>query len=392
MNLSFRDWLYNEIADIETRDASHVHLVPVEGGQKLIYNFSANGENYTVSMTKFTGTRYQIDNLYSITFMGPKDYNLTGTAGTTANVIYSQVLLAIKKLLESYPVNGLYFSPQQESMRIIYQRFFKQFLSKTFMQIDNSYYIKKDVLREYLNKFPNQKLSNLKALLFYKREANRLTREAKNTKKALRILQKLIPTFAYFYGYGYTKKLAYLYKLISGDGEPQIKAIIDDEMQPYTRTISANETDVKYKPSEQEIQKFIMKLSEINQGLEWFFKSEDSEPLKKLMAQHGIAPKNISEELRKRLFKISNIGYPVIITKIDEENSSVAVIEKFGNSDRFYLGNYWFDNLAFKEDPSFKESREFLLKLANSDTFKNLHSNEMKEKLIQLMNKHGINI
>jgi hypothetical protein len=67
-------------------------------------------------------------------------------------------LAGAKKLLDSGNVNGLYFSPADKKMALIYRKFFEDYLSKDFIQPVKYLYLKKSFLRERIEKLaPEQK-------------------------------------------------------------------------------------------------------------------------------------------------------------------------------------------------------------------------------------------
>lgn len=148
---------------IEEAEREHNKTAEPEGYH---HEFNIGADNYRVDFYKVpeNDQRYDyrkvtdiigtIPGLFSITFKGPRDYDLTGTAGAGATKVYTQLLAAAKKLLESNNVNGLSFSPADKKMALVYRKFFEDYMSQDFIQPMPYLYIRKSFLKERMAKLP----------------------------------------------------------------------------------------------------------------------------------------------------------------------------------------------------------------------------------------------
>jgi hypothetical protein len=115
-------------------------------------NFEVDGEEFTVSFEK--GTKYlgsfTLDNVWDITFKGPQGYSTTGK-NKNATLIYRNLLLSVKKLLETEEVNGISFSAAEPAMALVYNQFYKQFLSKDFIRVETFTFVKRSIAKEVMD-------------------------------------------------------------------------------------------------------------------------------------------------------------------------------------------------------------------------------------------------
>lgn len=126
----------------------------------LEYKFDMDGKDYTVAFVKIKEHEYEgqeIEDIYSLTFEGPRGYSLTREEGGKATKIYTQLLLAAKKFLETQKVNGLSFTPADPGMALVYKRFVSQFLPKDFIQVSSDTYLKKSIVRELTKDMTDEK-------------------------------------------------------------------------------------------------------------------------------------------------------------------------------------------------------------------------------------------
>lgn len=128
--------------------------------QGYTHSWELDGKNYYARFEKKNtpaSTKNligEVPNIFSITFEGPEGYDLTGKEGGKATAIYSRLLAAAKKVLDSGEVNGLYFSPADEKMALMYRKFFEDYMSKDFIQPQKHFYLKKSFLKERLASLP----------------------------------------------------------------------------------------------------------------------------------------------------------------------------------------------------------------------------------------------
>ena len=138
---------------VEDRQELHRDEEPGEG---YTYSFTHEGDAYTVDMSKDKVNRLVGYSLpmtltsYNIEFSGPSGYSLTGSAGSSAVKIYSNMLAAIKKLMETEEVDAFTFSAAHPFMVPMYDRFFKTYLGNQFTQVHENMYMRNDRLKEAL--------------------------------------------------------------------------------------------------------------------------------------------------------------------------------------------------------------------------------------------------
>lgn len=266
--MNFKEWLLSEMGDILARDTSNIVLTPISQGG-YYYKFNHGDEWYTVMMTPPNLEKHHIEwpwptfdrtNFYEIAFSrGPQNsYKLTGKAGTGANNVYTQVLLAIKKLFETTQVDGLYFSPADSAMSLVYRRFFQQYLSKDFMQIDSFNYVRKDKIRKMLKgQSPIMKQVAYKSFINTNRrqiEKNRENRESQKLYRNYRIAaEKLKGQFVY----NRNNEVSFLAKV-----EPKSIALLtfNDNYIWYNHDTDYINLNTKETPSQEEIMMFLKAL------------------------------------------------------------------------------------------------------------------------------------
>jgi hypothetical protein len=124
-------------------------------------SFQHDGNNYSVNFERDKSQDYQgveVPGFFSIVFTGPKGTSSTKMAGTAATAIYTQLMLAVKKLIEIEQVNGLGFSPAEPGMGLVYQRFYRQYLQPGgFIRVDPYTYILKEWIKKNIKNSYNLK-------------------------------------------------------------------------------------------------------------------------------------------------------------------------------------------------------------------------------------------
>lgn len=147
--------------------AEHERTTPVRG---YTYEFNIGDNEYLVNFDKLDGesplSRYigDVPGMYSVEFKGPAGYQLTRQEGGGATKIYGQLLAAAKKLIDNGNVNGLYFTPAEDAMALMYRKFYEQYLSKEFIQPIKSYYIRRSWLKQKLESLP----PNMRQIIYNK--------------------------------------------------------------------------------------------------------------------------------------------------------------------------------------------------------------------------------
>lgn len=168
--MNFREFLrIDELFDLSSADTSGVEFNRVSN-QNYEYKFVHDGQVYTIDMTRetFLSVPLSADGAWGISFFGPSGLDLTGIAGMSATVIYRNLLLAVKKLMEIEEVNTLYFSPAQERMLAMYDIFYRKYLKPEppagpgFVRIDQHLYSRRDFLvaHNYINDESKKKMFN----------------------------------------------------------------------------------------------------------------------------------------------------------------------------------------------------------------------------------------
>jgi hypothetical protein len=156
--MNFRDYLkLDELFDIASMDTSDIELDRITGGYR--YEFEYEGEQFKVDMRR-TDANFDIgwSTAYDISLTGPYDYSLTGEAGMSANIIYRNMLLAVKKLFEKEDVEALKFLAYEPRMVPMYRLFYKKYLRPNpprgvgFIMVKDDLYVRKDIVRDKMKK------------------------------------------------------------------------------------------------------------------------------------------------------------------------------------------------------------------------------------------------
>ena len=169
-----------------------------ESSADVQYNFTIGSDNFEVSFNK--GSEYvsgfNIPDIWDITFEGPSGYSTTNK-NKNATLIYKQLLLSVKKLLETEKVNGVTFTPAEPAMALVYNQFYKQFLSNDFIRVQTFTLVKKEVVREILEgKWGGSEVSKNRfktLILNASREARMKLQQIKQQKATNRDLVKNVP-------------------------------------------------------------------------------------------------------------------------------------------------------------------------------------------------------
>lgn len=179
--LNFREWLgldlLGEISKLSHLRTSGIDLsprwsdnYPEDEDGSLEYKFSHNGNEYSVTMNKDVDGEHAIVpgigvskdlNVWDVAFTGPQIYKLTRSNASDAVSVYSKVLAALKRLLETREVDIISFSAYEPEMVPMYDRFFNQYLKGDFAMLrggETKTYIRKDKLADMMTRMtPEQR-------------------------------------------------------------------------------------------------------------------------------------------------------------------------------------------------------------------------------------------
>jgi len=159
MELSFSNWLLRR----EAFTLDTVRLMPAVHGYE--HRFEMNGHQFKVALDFHTthmpdfgfvadNQGIEIKKAYSVTFRGPRGYSLTEMSGAEASRVYSELLSAVKTLLQEKEVNALVFTPFSYKMTIPYHRFYINYLypdppeGAGFIKLGTDTYVNKKYLEE----------------------------------------------------------------------------------------------------------------------------------------------------------------------------------------------------------------------------------------------------
>jgi len=139
-------------------DISDIELSGDEFGYEYTWTF--NDYKYAVYFEKIThpfelpdGTDVEA-NGYVVEFVGPRGTRPTDLAGGASAIIYKQMMLAIRKLIETQKVDYLAFAGSVGKMDRLYDRFVKTFLGDRFTWYDVGILINNAFLDRIVIKYP----------------------------------------------------------------------------------------------------------------------------------------------------------------------------------------------------------------------------------------------
>lgn len=183
---------------IEAKRDKHDHPERTKGG--FSSQFTHKNEEFEVTMErksiKYAG--HNVPGSFEIAFVGPNGYYTTNTAGNNAPAIYTQVLLAVKKLMATQVVNGISFAPAEPGMALVYQRFYDRFLKNDFVRINKSEAVRKtfiDKINQQLN--PNEKAQIDASIKSTEQETNAYLNQIKNNRGQERQIKIMAQTMLY---------------------------------------------------------------------------------------------------------------------------------------------------------------------------------------------------
>lgn len=180
----------DEIGDIDRDDVGDVRLEPYPYGSGKMYQFRVGREMYRVKFEPrniVLGGITLTNNSVELTLSGPEGVDPTNLG--TPHAIYTQMLRGIKKYLQDYQPEGLYFFGMNGGMDLVYASFFKRFLSDrpgkdprfVFIRLDESKYLRKDV---YDNLPPAVKTAADRSLGYWKSSEGEYMKDRRDNRQA----------------------------------------------------------------------------------------------------------------------------------------------------------------------------------------------------------------
>ena len=151
-----------ELFDNTSADASAVRLEPVStiyGQPALRHTFKVpdvdgRQQDFKVTMVRHkgfqlpNGIRVKDSDSYNVELEGPAGTKLTGRSGINATIVYRQLLLAVRKLMDSEDVGAITFVPAEDDMNLPYTRFVKSYVRPEFSEVSPGFFVRKSILRD----------------------------------------------------------------------------------------------------------------------------------------------------------------------------------------------------------------------------------------------------
>lgn len=144
MEFSFSNWY--EMSGHMTSDISNVNLKRDIYG--YIYDFDVGGNHYSVG---FDGPNPWPDvarNGYTVHFEGPDLYDMPGNT-KVPTAVYGEVFKAIRKLMDVAKPEYLSFSGSNPRQDVMYDLFYRKFLSQLFTRIGDAFYLRNDLYEKH---------------------------------------------------------------------------------------------------------------------------------------------------------------------------------------------------------------------------------------------------
>ncbi len=147
----FKKWLSLQEMGGITAPIHDVELTHIPGGWK--YSFEVNGHDYVAEFYEVPIIGEDNDILFTrnginIFFQGPSGTTKPTNFGNPISV-YTELIKGIRKMLEMVKPEGLHFYGAVASQDIVYQSFYKKYLSKMFTRISKNDYIRNDILQRW---------------------------------------------------------------------------------------------------------------------------------------------------------------------------------------------------------------------------------------------------
>ncbi len=266
---------FYEMSSIKDTDVSNVRLIPGwhdNADKSYWYHFEVKGEEYRVAFfledILLIGKWWPV---WNISFKNKESgYGLTDKMEGSATAVYSQVLLAVKKLFEIEDVKAITFSAYSEKMTSIYDRFFDKFLSKNFTRYNSKYYLEKNAFRQAVAEQNDPSVA--KGIFSSMLAANRSrlkdkkdAAEKENKERELRRqFRRYVGHFVLFNYWLEGNYVAYVTKFHEGK-ESSFEIIkLTAQGMPYITSMRADKLLPDKKPSPEQIQKLTSAMQNSN--------------------------------------------------------------------------------------------------------------------------------
>ncbi len=139
------------MSDATSADVSQVNLNPIRGG--LNYYFSLGANKYQVFFKP--NPAWMIFGIpiarigYEISFDSrDSGYRLAGNTQNPTSV-YAEVIKAIRKLIQEKNPEFLTFMGAGSSQDVIYDKFYRRYLSQLYTRVGVQYYLRNDLYKKY---------------------------------------------------------------------------------------------------------------------------------------------------------------------------------------------------------------------------------------------------
>ena len=287
MQMKFQEWLnLAEMADLKTASTEKIDFQIT--GDYYNYYFNHNGDSYKASFYR-ANIEYQgeiIPDVFDLSLKGPNQYGVTRTSGTSGSIVYSNLLLAVKKLIEIVAVNGFQFKGSVGSMDLVYDRFYKTFLKEDFIRVTPDLYLNKSYLKE---KFKDgwDKKSTISNIYNTNRNWMQKQKKLKAEKTRLRTITMMLPSLPGKFIWTQETGLSFVEKV--NLAEFSLSLI---QYRPYTFEFvnvnyKASIIDTNRQPNREEIKEFLQTLTKTR-----FILTPEAKPLIELMPHYNIEVPN----------------------------------------------------------------------------------------------------
>lgn len=141
----------------EDHEKNNPHEEHKDNFSGLRYSFAHRGEEYSVEFVEikfgpdlaaqmttlqvdFASAKKELEGFsWTVLLEGPHEYDSTGNKGGGATAVYTQLLLAVKKLITDHDARMLTFSPWEPGMGLVYTRFAKSYLTNWTLVLPHTY-------------------------------------------------------------------------------------------------------------------------------------------------------------------------------------------------------------------------------------------------------------
>lgn len=157
MEFKYGNWLLiREMSGFMTADLGDVQLVQEPGGYE--YNFEMDGRAYNVSFVgpdewiawSAKGSVLLTENKYNISFSYGKGKMDLPRDTKSPTAVYGQLFKVVKKFLQQVNPEALDFVGVNYEQDVMYEMFYKKWLSKAFTRVGNQRYLRNDLYKKYM--------------------------------------------------------------------------------------------------------------------------------------------------------------------------------------------------------------------------------------------------